>query len=400
MPVGEAARKLFAYCERNNWAGYDPYDALNSEILKALPLLNRKSIRLALTQALKRAPVDLRRLLRVPPSQNPKALGLFLRAALKLLRLGVIDDAALPRTLCDTILHLRSPGEKYWAWGYSFPWQTRTILVPRSAPNLVCTVFVSEALLDCYEEAGDTSLLEVVQSAGEYLVNELYYREDNGVASFRYPLPSIQAKVHNANFLAAALLARLFHHTGREDFRNTGLEAARYSASRQRANGSWFYGEAPTQRWIDNFHTGYNLSGLKRVSNYLSTSQFESQIARGFAFYRSHFFANDGAVRYYHNCTYPIDTHCVAEALLTLVEFHDLDPGNLELARRTYSWAMREMWDEQGFFYYRMLRTLKIRIPYMRWSEAWMLLSLATLLEVQNTAQTQAITRSTPVAFV
>ena len=42
---------------------------------------------------------------------------------------------------------------------------------------------------------------------------------------------------------------------------------------------------------------------------------------------------------------------------------------------------MRLMWDERGFFYYRVLRFGTIRTSYMRWSQAWMLLALATLLE-------------------
>jgi hypothetical protein len=42
---------------------------------------------------------------------------------------------------------------------------------------------------------------------------------------------------------------------------------------------------------------------------------------------------------------------------------------------------MANMWDERGYFYYRVLRFLTIRISYMRWSQAWMLLALTTLLE-------------------
>ena len=41
-------------------------------------------------------------------------------------------------------------------------------------------------------------------------------------------------------------------------------------------------------------------------------------------------------------------------------------------------WAMKHMWDERGFFYYRVLRFGTIRTSYMRWSQAWMLLALAT----------------------
>jgi len=45
-----------------------------------------------------------------------------------------------------------------------------------------------------------------------------------------------------------------------------------------------------------------------------------------------------------------------------------------------FQWAMNHMWDERGFFYYRVLRFFTIRIPYMRWAQAWMLLAMSTLL--------------------
>src|ERR1700722_12312329 len=65
-----------AYCAKNNWAGYDPYDALNSEFFKALPLLNRRLPRIFLTQVVKRSPINVRKLLRIPKTQDPKALAL------------------------------------------------------------------------------------------------------------------------------------------------------------------------------------------------------------------------------------------------------------------------------------------------------------------------------------
>lgn len=46
--------KLVAYCQGNDWAGYEPYGAPDSRILAALPFLNFGLFRLFLTQALKR----------------------------------------------------------------------------------------------------------------------------------------------------------------------------------------------------------------------------------------------------------------------------------------------------------------------------------------------------------
>src|SRR5262245_66612236 len=79
----EIALKLLSYCRANDWAGYDPYDALNSRIFQALPFLNFKLARLALTQANKRSPINFRPLLLVPKSHNPKGLALFLVSLLK-----------------------------------------------------------------------------------------------------------------------------------------------------------------------------------------------------------------------------------------------------------------------------------------------------------------------------
>src|SRR5207253_4764970 len=83
--------KLLAYCRANDWAGYDPYDALNSRLFEALPFLDSRVPRLVLTQALKRSPVNIRRLLLIPKVQNPKAVALFLSALLKLSRLDLPD---------------------------------------------------------------------------------------------------------------------------------------------------------------------------------------------------------------------------------------------------------------------------------------------------------------------
>ena len=65
-----ATLKLLAYCRANAWAGYDPYDALNSMIFTALPFLNARLPRLVFTQALKRSPVNIRPLVLIPKTRS------------------------------------------------------------------------------------------------------------------------------------------------------------------------------------------------------------------------------------------------------------------------------------------------------------------------------------------
>jgi rhamnogalacturonyl hydrolase YesR len=377
----ETAAKLLAWCEAKDWAGYDPYDALNSRIFQALPFLNLKLVRLAATQAIKRCPINARPLLLVPETHNPKGLALFLKAFLSLDRCGLLERAGLVSSIVDKIEELRSPDARYWAWGYSFPWQGRKVLVPRGAPNLICTTFVADALLDLYETRGEARFLNMATSAADYLLNELYWTEGNSVAGFSYPLPSSRSQVHNANFLGAAFLCRVGKHSGERKYHEAALKAARCSAGRQRADGSWLYGELATQGWIDNFHTGYNLCGLRAIGQATGTDEFEKCVERGFSFYRRHFFENNGAPKYFHDRAYPFDIHSVAQSIITLLTLKDLDPENVRLAHSVLEWTMANLWDERGFFYHQKSQRITVKIPYMRWGQAWMLLALAALIE-------------------
>ena len=381
--VEAAIFKLVAYCHRNGWAGHDPYDALNSPLFRVLPFLDYRWPRLVLTQVLKRSPVDFRRLLQIPKTQNPKAIALFVSAFITLERANEAGQKGDIDFMIERLRVLRSPGTDYWCWGYSFPWQTRTILVPSGTPNLVCTFFTANALLDAYDHRRDSQCLDMALSAAEYILNELYWTE-SASAGFSYPLPSLRGQVHNANLLAAALLCRAYKHTRDEKFLLPALRVARLTVTKQHPDGSWPYGEEASARWIDNFHTGYNLCALQAISRDAATTEFDGPLRRGFEFYRTHFFSLDGSVKYFHDRRYPIDIHCVAQSIITLVALKEMDPGNVPLAHSVLRWALAHLWDDRGFFYYRVLRLCTNRISYMRWSQVWMLLAMAKLLEASK----------------
>jgi hypothetical protein len=339
--------------------------------------------RLVFTQLLKRSPINFRRLLQIPKTENPKGLALSLRALLKLRRLGLLDDKSVLDDLAARIETMRSSAQ-YWCWGYSFPWQGRSILVSRGEPNLVCTTFVAAALIDLFEETAASRYLAMAESAGDYLLRKLFWTDGKNISSFGYPSASAKSRVHNANFLAAAFLLRLHRHTGSERAREVALQVAAYSASCQQPDGSWPYGELPNQKWIDNFHTGFNLCALRQIAEYGGTNEFNQKIDRGYQFYREHFFREDGVARYFHNQTYPIDAHAVAQSVLTLLEFADQDSLALKRAHDVLTWALDKLWDAKGYFYYQKTVWGTIRISYMRWTQAWMLLALTAFLERQN----------------
>lgn len=386
----EATRRLLDFCRREGWAGYDPFDALNSRLFQALPFLHARWPRLILTQAFKRSPINLRPLFLVPKGVNPKGAALFLASLVQLEKVGLasLDEV---REMANRLVSLRSPLSQRAAWGYNFDWQSRSYLIPLGTPNIICTSFAGEALLDAYHRLQDPQLLDLATQAGWFLLEGLQRSplEDSFCLSYTPLRPS---RVHNASLLGGALLARLHALTQIPDFQSAALAIARYGIRHQQPDGSWIYGEDPNQGWIDSFHTGYNLLALHGISHYLADPASQSSLRRGFEYYRNHFFEPNGVVKYYHDRTYPIDTHGTAHAILTLVQLAHLHPANLDLARHVLRWALEHMRHPNGHFYYQKTPSHTNRLIYMRWTQAWMLRGLAEFVAHAH----QSLPLSTP----
>jgi hypothetical protein len=88
----------------------------------------------------------------------------------------------------------------------------------------------------------------------------------------------------------------------------------------------------------------------------------------------------DGRPKYFHDRLYPIDIHCTAQGIITCLKLEKFDSRSISTALKIAEWAITNMQDETGFFYYQKTRWLTNRIPYMRWSQAWMFVALSLLM--------------------
>ena len=369
--------KLSDWCRSRQFAGFDPYDTLNSPFTGILSL-GTKLGRIALTQFGRRSPVNCRFLLGVRSSVNPKALGLFLEGYTKIYRLHpdpVYKEILnlLFVKLCD----LRSPNVSGAAWGYNFPWQNRVQLVPRWTPTIVNSSFIGHALLDYYDLCGIEEARDMALAIPTFFLNNLNRKKEGSSFCFGYT-PKDENFVHNANMLGASLLARIAKQFGRNDLLDPAQAALSYSMKYQHEDGSWFYGEARTQHWIDSFHTGFDLEALRRFLRFGFVPEYMEAYKRGVEFYANNFFLSDGTPKYYHNRIYLADIHAPAEAM---VFFSEAGEKYKQLVERIYYWTLENMYDvRKGVFYYRKSRYLTIKIPYMRWGQAWAFRALTTLL--------------------
>jgi rhamnogalacturonyl hydrolase YesR len=368
LKIDKQIAALTKFIECRNFAGYDPYDALNSPVIRALTF-GRKYGRIAWTQLIRRLPVNLRPLLLVPREHNPKGLGLFLGGYAKLYRLDPRPEyLGKIHYLLDLLAKLRSPGCAGSCWGYNFDWQSRAFFIPKHTPTVVNSSFIGHALLDAWEAVGEQRAFDMAVSIKDFLLQDLHRTVDGDTFCFSYT-PIDRTAVHNANLLGASLLIRLFKVAGDESLREAALASLAYSMKHQREDGSWYYAETRMQSWIDSFHTGFNLEAVRRFLRAEEGMEFAADYERGVDFYAENFFLADGTPKYYHDRVYPIDIHAPAQAV---VFFAGEGEKYRELTDRVMGWMVNNMWDERGgYFYFRKGPRLTNKIPYMRWGQAW-----------------------------
>jgi hypothetical protein len=379
-----AYRSLAAWCRECDFAGHDPFDALNSRLFQATPFKHSRGVRILWTQLFKRSPLNLRKLARVPAGRNAKGTALFTLAALANFRRTRTPTAeAEARRLLDELQAARLEGWTGAAWGYNFDWQGRAFFAPIGTPTIVPTAFAARALWEAARDLNDESYLRAARSACDFILNDLPRSEErDGGVCWSYS-PVDRTRVFNASLLAAETLCSVGASVGENNLCEWGVRGARYVVNRQREDGSWAYGAEGYQSWADNFHTAFILTSINRImaSYPQCRDEFTEALRRGYEFWRASFFLTNGWPKYFHDRLYPADAHSAGAAIVALLDLQELDRDAPALAQKVALWAIRHLRDKRGFFYYQRRRFYTVRTPYMRWSQAWMLYALARLLE-------------------
>lgn len=358
-----AADSLSAALERNDFVGWDPYDALASPGIRALartPLLRQAAI-----QGLKLLPFNPRRVLGVPAKENAKGLALFVSAYVRLARLdpdGPFAGHAL--ALAERLERRALPLGDGAGWGYPFDVQTRWGYYPRTQPNAVVTSFAAHALMDVEELAPAGRFAPAIEGALGFARSRLLVEEGEDVF-FAYYHGS-RVPIHNASLLVASVFAR----RGRED---DALPAVRYTLSRQLPDGSVPYGEGPGLDWVDGYHTAFVLWSLGRLAQ-------GDALTAALDFFLSRLVDPDGAVRASPESRFPVDIHSCASSIWALADLRERDPRALETAGRILAWTLANMRRDDGRFAFQKRRAFRSSVPYARWSDGHMLLALSEYL--------------------
>jgi len=371
---------LCTWVEENGWAGYDPYD------IKGVPALmwmqKYRLLRKGLNVLVESYPHKFRKIFRIRPAVNPKAMALFAMAYLNLFRFEPRETYLGEARECLTWLMENScSGYSGPCWGYPFDWQSE-ILIPRGTPCGVVTSFAVRAFLDAHRVLGAQEYLDVAKGCCEFLIKDLNWDEmtpESGCFSYT---PMDFFHVHNANLWTAAAVSRVGALTSNRTYLDRARQALKYTLDGQNLDGSWTYRGLPDANLgvVDNYHNGFVLRALLDIYQIDPKPEILAALRKGIHFYRESLLVGDQIPKHTAKRLYPVDIHSCAEAILCCSALSEIFPELLHVAGGVTAWTVEKMQDPTGFFYYRKYHMYTSKIGFIRWGQAWMMLALSEYL--------------------
>ena len=373
----------------NGWAGYDPYDLRGSPFILRAKSKSARIARRLILGAESWFPVFLRQLTRTQKAINAKGMGLFAEGYRQLFE--TTGDERYLRRAEEALSWLEAncaPGYSGCCWGYPFDWQS-LVLIPKGTPSAVVSASAGEAFWGFYRMTGDRHYLESCQSVCEFFVHDLKIsRLDSHRICFSYT-PIDAFHVHNANLLVADLLIRVGLETGRTSHVDLGMKAVAYALSEQNEDGSICYWGRDQSNGcqIDHYHSGFEIRSLYGIWKSTKDAGVYRALKSYYGFYKEYLFQDKALPKMTPASLYPVNIHSCAEAILCHSTLAPDFPEGREYLSRCAPWAIDQMQHRDGWFIY-MIRDIggwfrySVKIPYIRWGQAWMLRALTACLGI------------------
>lgn len=377
--IRESIDRLHAWLVDNEYKAYDPFDGLNAKLLRPLTFGN-PYLQIALQQGIRRFPLNLRPLVGVQKDYSSKGMAFLARGYLRM-HAATKEEAYLDsaRFCLNWLLENQCQGYTGACWGNHFDYQSRVFFLPQGVPTVVWVALIGHAFMEAHDQLGDPRYLATAVSSCEHILHDLQTQPDGDDLCISY-IPTENKQVHNANTLAASLLARVHAATPHTDYLELATKAINYTMKHQREDASWFYGEKANLHWVDNFHTAYVLDSAKYFMEGSGDWTHRGRVSRGYDYWKQTFFLADGTPRYYDFKTIPLDIQCCSQAIDTLVFFNDWDVESLDLAKKVADWTIDNMQDSSGYFYFRKYSNgITNKTPTLHWGQATMMCALGGL---------------------
>lgn len=385
---GNRFDELYSYIQSQNFKGYDPYDGLMGIIQ---PNIVGTRIARFWMQFMKRFPLNVRSLLRIPKMKNSKAMALLLEALISY-------DEQWPqnphesdiRFLFEWLQANRCKGFAGDCWGYPFQWYSKDLLMPPHTPSVVVTAFVGKAMLRYYEMTKSQKALESLKKIIVFFQEEIPTHHDHSGICFSYT-PFRKDCIYNANMLVAELLicmGDICHNSG---WLELGEMATRFVLNKQQEQGFWNYSLDPktgTEKPQIDFHQGFILESLYYIRKKRYIAGLDHALESGAHFYKKNQFTSLGQSKWRWPKSWPVDIHHQAQGIITFALLSKTEPYYMPVAKKIAAYTLRVMENHNGSYCYQKWPLLTNRISYMRWGQAWMLKALGSLIHSHHQIET------------
>ena len=395
MTLKLSYNNLKHYIESENFKGYDPYDTLNSPI--PFHWLGKWGPVLAI-QFQKRNPFNIRKLLGIKKAHNPKAMGLFLQAYS--LMYQQINPVSIPIAIVEGeetlqkmefffnwLLENRTKGYVEFCWGYNFDWASPVKFLEKNSPTIVVSGFIAKGIFEYYQATQNPKAVEVLKSIADFTQNQLAWTKTEKGFCVSYSTEATDC-CYNANMLGAELFARLFYLTKEEKYKELAQKMTDFIVAHQQTDGHWNYSidiKTGKERTQIDFHQGYVLDSIHYVNRYCGENEeYKKALKLGAEYYFTKQFNQNGQSIFRVPIEYPVEIHNQSQGIITFTRLAYLSDNYANFATTIAAWTIQNMQNKKGYFYYKKYPFYTIKTPFMRWSNAWMLLALTELNKAKN----------------
>lgn len=391
---------LVSWIDNNGLKGWDPYDIRGSKIslkIQKLPYgIFGKLIRKLYNISVTLLPNLSRKILNIKPQENSKGIGLILTSYSILYR-KTNEDIYLQKALeCVKRLE-KNKGAVYsgYNWGYPFDWQS-AIFIPKGTPSSVVTYTVGNGFYELYKVTGDKKYLDICKEICNFFVNDLNITfESNNALCYSYT-PIDDYQVHNANLFVGAFLVKIGKEVKNREWVDKGIKCANFAIQEQHEDGYLpYWGLSQTEDYsngkikVDHYHSGFEIRMLFSIWNDTKDEKIKTSWKRYFEWYKKEMFTTEGIPKLTPTNFYPVNIHSIAESMICLGTlnqyFKSLEPDIKIIEKYT----TKKIQYKTGEYCYMIIKLpffgeYKIKIPMLRWGQAWMLYAYSLNLKNKN----------------
>jgi hypothetical protein len=127
---------------------------------------------------------------------------------------------------------------------------------------------------------------------------------------------------------------------------------------------------------------------LDAIATVTGRAEFSDAANRYYTYYLENYLEPDGLPKLTPTNPFPVNIHACAEALLLNARMSTRRPEALLALKRTAAWTLSNMATDDGWFGWLRVgndrRSRLVRIPMMRWGQAWMLRGLVAAHEAMD----------------